>query len=184
MASYGTDTGNTQPQPQMPQMPPELVQLPQPEAVPQPQMPPQMGVPNVAPPRRRSPLLIIGIIVVALLLVCGGGGFLLFTVVINATQPVVDAGEVYLTALRDGDYNKAFNLSSQSLQQQVGNAQGLQTALSSKPVASWSITSRSINNGQGALSGTTTYKNGETGTVDMVLNKVGNNWKVSGVSLK
>jgi hypothetical protein len=140
------------------------------------------------PPRRRPTCLIIGIIVVVVLLVCGGGIALLtggiIAGVFTATQPVVDAGDAYMSALRDGNYNTAFNLSSQALKQEVGDAQGLQNALSAKQPQSWTFTSRNINNGQGSLSGTASYKDGSNGTVNIALVKEGNNWVVDGISLK
>ena len=128
--------------------------------------------------------MVIGIIVLALVLICGIGGALLVGGVLNATQPVFNAGEAYMAALRDGDYNRAYDLSSTVLQQEVGDAEGLLPALGAKQPASWSFTSRSIENNQGRLQGTTTYKNGETGTVDMALTQVGNDWKVSFLNLK
>jgi hypothetical protein len=137
-----------------------------------------------APRRGRSPLLIIGIIVLALILLCGVGGVALFTGVMNATQPVADAGEAYLTALRDGNYSRAYDLSSSALQQEAGDAEGLQAALGSKQLSGWSFTSRNISNNQGSLAGTTTYTNGETGTVEMALTQESNAWKVAGISLK
>ncbi len=190
MSSYGTNSGNNPPeqppqQPQMPpQMPPQQGYPAQQGYPPQQSYPPQMGAANIAPPRRRSPLLIIGIIVIVLLVLCGVGFFALFAVINTATQPVVDAGDAYMTALRDGNYTQAFNLSAPALQQQVTDAAGLQTALSSKQPTSWSWNSKSVNNDQGALSGTTSYKDGTTGTVDVALSKIGNDWKVTGISLK
>jgi hypothetical protein len=117
-------------------------------------------------------------------LICGIGGALLVGGVINATQPVANAGDAFMAALRDGDYNKAYDLSAPALQQEAGNAEGLQAALGTKPVASWNFTSRNISNNQGSLEGTTTYTDGSTGTVTMALTQVGNDWKVSGVSLR
>jgi hypothetical protein len=143
-----------------------------------------MGMVGAPPRRKRSPLLIIGGILLVLVLLCGGGIVLLVGGVLSATQPIANVGEAYMTALRDGDYNKAFSLSDPSLQAQVKGAEGLQAALGSKQVATWSFTSRNITNNQGGLSGTTTYKTGESGTVDVVLTQVGNDWKVSGISLK
>jgi hypothetical protein len=126
--------------------------------------------------------------VVVVLLVCGGGLALgvggIVGGVLSLTQPVADAGDAYMSALRDSDFNKAFSLSSQSLQQEAGNAQGLQTALAAKQPQSWTFTSRNINNNQGTLSGNATYKDGSTGTVDLVLVKEGNDWKVAGISMK
>ncbi|MDQ6693387.1 MAG: zinc ribbon domain-containing protein, partial [Chloroflexota bacterium] len=128
---------------------------------------PQMGVTGVVRKRRTSPCFIIGGIALALILLCGAGVIGLGLFVVNATQPVASAGDAYMTALRDGDYSKAFNLSAPALQQEATNAQGLQSALSSKQPATWSFTSRNISNGTGTLSGTTTYKTGSNGTVDM-----------------
>ncbi len=128
-------------------------------------------------------LIIVGIVVAAIL-VCVLAVFLLVGVVFTATQPVVDAGDAFMRALRDGDYNAAFDLSAPSLQAEAGNPAGIETALSFKQPASWSFTSRNINNNDGSLSGTTTYKDGSTGTVEMALTKVGNDWKVTGINLK
>lgn len=146
--------------------------------------PPAGAPPAAAPPRGRSPLLIIGGIVLALVLLCVVAGVLLVGGVLNATQPVADAGDAYMAALRDGDYSKAFDLSTSAVQQEVGDAEGLQAGLGGRQLASWIFTSRNISNGQGSLSGTATYTNGESGTVEMVLNQVGNDWKVAGLTLR
>jgi hypothetical protein len=200
MSNYGSESGppppgdqsniptggyTPAPGPPQPGLPPQPTQYGPPPGYAPPPGGPQMGMTGMAPPpRRRSPLLIIGIIVVAFLLLCGVGVALLIGGVFAATQPVANAGDAYMTALRDADYNKAFDLSTPSLQQEAGNADGLKAALSSKKPASWSFTSRNISNNQGSLSGTTSYADGTTGTVDMVLNQVGNDWKVAGISLK
>jgi hypothetical protein len=89
-----------------------------------------------------------------------------------------------MTALRDGDYSRAYDLSSRALQQEVGDAGGLEDALSAFQPASWSFTSRNITNNQGSLQGTTTYTNGETGTVEMALAQEGGEWKVTGINLR
>lgn len=187
MATYGSGPNDTPPgagpgQSQGGYTPPPL--QPQQTGYTPPPGGPPMAVTGVPPKRKRSPLLIIGGIVLVLVLLCVAGFAALGGLVLGATQPVANAGEAYMTALRDGDYSKAFDLSSTALQQEVGNAQGLQTGLSSKQPARWSFTSRNVSNNQGNLSGTTTYKDGTSGTVDMVLTQVGNDWKVAGVSMK
>lgn len=201
MTSYGPGPGGT-PQGGQPEVPggapappagagqpnqyaPPPGYAPPPAYTPPPGGPP-MGTTVTAPPppRGRSPLLVIGIIVLALVLICGIGGALLVGGLINATQPVANAGDAFMAALRDGDYNRAYDMSAPALQQDAGDAEGLQAALGTKPVASWSFTSRNISNNQGSLEGTTTYTDGSTGTVTMALIQVGNDWKVSGVSLR
>lgn len=152
-------------------------------------MPPPSGPPMASPPKsKRSPLLIACGIIVGLLLLCGIGGllggFALFNGVMNATQPIATSGETFMTALRDGDYNKAYGLCTPALQQELKSADDLKAAMTAKQPTSWSFTSRAINNGQGTLSGTTQYKDGSSGTVDLVLAQVGADWKISGASLK
>ena len=143
-----------------------------------------------APPseRKRSPILTILLVVLGVLIICGFGSALafgaLFGGVFAVTQPVVDAGDAYMRALRDGDYDTAFELSAPSLQQEAGNAAGIAAALSSKQPSTWSFNSRNINNNDGNVSGTTTYKDGTTGTVEISLTKIGNDWKVVGISLE
>ncbi len=118
MTSYGSESGGTPPgdQPSTPAPGPQPTQYSPPPGY----MPPpggmQTGVPGLAPARRRSPLLIIIGIVVGLLLLCGVGIALLIGGVLATTQPVVNAGDAYMTALRDGNYSKAFDLSASSLQ--------------------------------------------------------------------
>jgi hypothetical protein len=89
-----------------------------------------------------------------------------------------------MAALRDGNYSRAFDLSSPDLQDEVGDASGLEAALSAKQPATWTFTSRSISNNNGQLSGTATYKDGTSGTVDMALSKFDNAWKVVGINMK
>ncbi len=129
----------------------------------------------------------IGCAVVALLCVCTLGGIGIFTIIgANAySQPLADAGDAFLGALRDGNYAKAYSLCSTSLQRQFGNAQGLQRAVESsntKP-KSWSFSSRNVVNDNGTLQGNATLVGGE-GTVELGLVKVGDTWKIDDVSLK
>ena len=208
MSNYGSELGGPPPgdtpsgdQPNVPPgayTPPPGQPQPAPYAPPPPYAPPSGYVPPsgyapppggvqtgvTPPPRRRSPLRIILIIVVAFLLLCGIGVALLVGGIFAATQPVVNAGDAYMSALRDGDYNKAFNLSTPALQQELGSADNLKAAVGSKQPTSWNFTSRSIDNGQGSLSGTTTFTDGTNGTIDLGLSQVGNDWKVSGIQMK
>jgi len=184
MANYGPDPNNPQPPQIPPQVPPQQMPPQQMPPMQPPMQQPMMGAPMAPPPRRRSPLLIIGIVVVALIVVCAIGFFAIFGIALTATQPVVDAGNTYMTALRDGDYAKAFSMSTQTLQQQVGDAQGLQTAIGDQQPATWSFDSRNVNNDLGDLTGTATYKSGKSGPLHIQFNKVGNDWKVSFIQLQ
>jgi hypothetical protein len=129
-------------------------------------------------------LLIVGAVLLVLIVGC----VVLFGSIIGGaiglTQPAADAGDKFMAAVRDGDYNRAYDLSTPALQQEVGNADGLRQALESHAPATWTFLSRNINNDVAGLTGTTTYKDGSQGTVDMELRQVDGNWKVSFVDLK
>lgn len=183
-----------QPPPQYPpqaQYQPQYPQQPQPGAAPQYQpqyqQQPPLSTPPAPAPRGgggRRILLIVGGIVLLLVIGC----VVLFGSVIGAvfglTQPAVDAGDKFMAALRDGDYNRAYDLSHSSLQQQVGTADDLRQALELRAPATWSFTTRNINNGIATLQGSTTFKDGASGTVDMELRQESGAWKVSFVDLK
>lgn len=144
-------------------------------------------LPSVVPPvtaRRRSPFLIIGGVLLGLVVLCAViVGVVLFAVQ-GATQPIVDKGDAFLAAMRDNNYNQAFSLCTPALKQEVGDAQGLESALSSHQPSKWSFSSRNVENNTGSLSGSVTYADSSTGTVDIVLDKVGSDWLISGVNLK
>lgn len=183
------------PQPEQPRQPqqysPESGQPTQ--YVPQQAYAPPSGTPPYTPPpveapRKKSPLLLILAIVGGVIVLCVVGIIVfagsIFGGVMALTQPVVDAGDSYMSALRDGDYGRAFELSAPSLQDEVGNAAGLEDALGFKQPASWTFTSRSIRNGEGRVSGDTKYKAGDSGTVEIILTQINNEWKVLGISLR
>lgn len=123
-------------------------------------------------------LLCIGLIVLA---VAGGviGGLAL-------TQPAASTGDAFMTALKDGHYDQAYTLCSDNLQQEVGSIQRLEELIQSNNVqpTEWSFTSRNTSGDQAELSGSVTFTGKRSGTVRLVLEKVGNDWKVSGFHLK
>jgi hypothetical protein len=178
-------------QPDYGQYPPQGQQTQgQPPYQPQGQYPPTYqpqypaAVPT-APARRRSPWLFIGCgALLLLLLVCGGGGLLFYNGIQSATQPVANAGDAFMSALRDGDYSKAFALCTAAVQQEVTDAKGLEDVFGQYQPTSWNFTGRSIENNTGKLDGTVKYKTGESGTVHLEFENVGNAWKVSQASLK
>jgi hypothetical protein len=113
-------------------------------------------------------------------------GFVVFTLltVNTLTQPVVTAGDSFMNALKAGNYSAAFNLCTPDLQQQVGDANGLQAAMSVKQPTSWSWSSKSINNGLGSLEGSASFADGSKGTANLEFRQIGGDWKVSYANLK
>lgn len=123
-------------------------------------------------------LLCIGLIVLA---VAGGviGGLAL-------TQPAASTGDTFMTALKDGNYDQAYMLCSEGLQQEVGSVQRLEQLIKGGNVqpTKWSFTSRNTSGDQAELTGSVTFTGERSGTVQLVLEKVGSEWKVSGFHLK
>ena len=182
-----------QPQPYQPQatgyMPPAQADQPtQPGYTNAPQYPQPTPIITAPPPAKsgsgKKIALIVGGVLLGSLLLCGILFGSLFAGVMGLTQPAVDAGDKFMVALRDGDYDRAFELSTPSLQEEVGDPERLRDTLQSKQPTKWSFTSRNIQNDLATLRGTTTYANNESGQVEMELRKVGNDWKVSFINLE
>ncbi|MEO6457696.1 MAG: hypothetical protein ABIO92_05415 [Chloroflexia bacterium] len=185
---YQSESQPYQPQATGYTQPTQETQPAQPGYTDAPQYPQPAPVVTAPPPAKsgsgRKIALIVGGVLLGLLLLCGILFGSLFAGVMGLTQPAVDAGEKFMAALRDGNYDRAFELSTPSLQQEVGDAQMLRDALESKQPTKWSFTSRNIQNDIATLGGTTTYANNEPGQVEMELRKVGNDWMVSFINLK
>ena len=98
------------------------------------------------------------------------------------TEPAATAVESFMTALKNGDYAQAYALCAPSLQQEVGTPRGLQVAITNAKAQpkQWTFTSRNVSGDEGQLDGTATFASGREGTVRIVVQKVGNEWKVSG----
>jgi hypothetical protein len=130
----------------------------------------------LASPRRRWLLWVVGLgslaaIVVAFIVI-------LLLVLGSALQPVVTAGDNFMTALKTGDYAQAYALCTPDLQKELGSVAGTAALVQGHQPANWNWSSRSVRNGAGYLDGSLTYANGRTGTVHLVLNQVGKDWKI------
>lgn len=131
-------------------------------------------------------VLIIGAVLVVLCLCCAGIGVLAVVLGMGTTQPIVDVGDQFMTALKNEDYARAYALCAPSLQQELRNAQGLANLIRNARVqpVQWSYSSRNINNDQGQLDGTVTFTGNREGTLQLVLTQVNGVWKIAGFRLK
>ncbi len=96
------------------------------------------------------------------------------------TQPIVTAGDTFMTALQKGDYAEAHALCTPELQKEVNGVSGMATRVQNYRPAQWNWTSRSLRNGVGRVDGSFTQTNGKSGSVRLVFNQVGDVWMVSG----
>lgn len=185
----------SQQQPQYPPPQPPVSQPPQPSsqgyAPPQPQFPaqppyqqPVYQQPVVAPKKsNRNLFLILGGVLLLLVLGCVAFFGIIFVGIMGATQPMTNAGEAFMAALRDGNYSQAYNMCSPSLQSEVVDASGLEAALATTRPSKWSFSSSKVQSNTGQLDGSATLADGRQADLRLVLDKLGNDWKVSGARI-
>jgi len=105
---------------------------------------------------------------------------LIVSVVFWATGGITDAADDFFAAANEGNYERAYGLTSQQLQGQI-DAPGLEAFLIENGLdevteTSWS--SRSIQNDTGELEGTVTTQSGGTIPITMELIQEGEDWRI------
>ncbi len=143
---------------------------------------PNLAQPAYEAPKKKSKLgLILGIAGGAVVL-CVAFFLILFLVVLRVTAPAADVGEAFMVALRDGNYRAAYDMCTTDLQAEIGDADDLRALIEDSDAApvKWTFTSRNIRNDQAQLLGTGSFGGGQEADIEIVLNKEGNAWLVSG----
>jgi len=105
------------------------------------------------------------VIVMAALSACGVG---------DANKTADD----FMTALQGGNYEAAYGLLTPALQQELGDAEGLQAAIPGT-MSEWSFTDFSIENNTAAIQGTGQGPDG-TYLLGVVLENADGEWRVAG----
>lgn len=103
--------------------------------------------------------------------------------VMTLTRPVVDAGDTFMTALKQGDFPRAYALAAPELQRELGSAQDLAKRAEPERPASWGWSSRSIRNATGRVSGGYTRLDGVPRRAELVMRKVDGEWRVTAFRL-
>lgn len=120
------------------------------------------------------------------LIVIGGFaafGLILFFILSRALGPLVESGDQFMGALRDGDFQRAYSLSTPALQREIGDARRMGPNLGTYQPVEWSWSGRSIRNGIGQLQGSVTYRGGEGGRARLELHKIDGQWRVAAYRL-
>lgn len=130
----------------------------------------------LADSRRRWLLWVVGLGLMAAII--AGFVTVLIIVIGTLTQPVVNSGDAFMTALKTSNYAQAYALCTPELQRELGSVSGMETLVGTDQPTQWNWTSRSIRNGVGRLDGSLTYADGKTGTVHIEFTQVGNDWKI------
>jgi len=115
----------------------------------------------------KKALLTAGVLVVAMaaLSACGVG---------DANKTAND----FMTALKGGDYEAAYGMLSPTLQQEIGDAEGLQAAVPGT-MSEWSFTSFNVENNTATVQGTGQGPDGLY-EVGVVLENADGKWWVTG----
>lgn len=91
----------------------------------------------------------------------------------------------FMTALKGGDYAKAYDMCGADLQKELGSAQGLQNFIEKgnfQP-SSWNFTSTNVNNDRADVSGNAVMgSDNRAMTVSLVLSNASGSWKVIGIN--
>jgi hypothetical protein len=122
--------------------------------------------------------------VVGLLVLCGVIGGVAFFAANSLTSGMASAGETFMADLRDANYPDAYNMLTPEFQKQLGSADQFANGIKAVQPASWTFTSRQVQNNSGQLEGTTVLANGAQASLQLVLDQVGGAWKVSGINIQ
>jgi uncharacterized protein DUF4864 len=129
--------------------------------------------------RRRRNLRIALLVAVALALFVA----VLLFFVMTLTRPVVDVGDRFMTALKEGDFPRAYALATPALQRELGSAEDFAKRAGPERPASWSWSSRSIRNDTGRVSGAYTARDGRPSRAELVFHWVDGEWRVTAFRL-
>jgi hypothetical protein len=132
-------------------------------------------------PRWLMPLILA---VVGLLVLCGVFGGIAYFAANSLTQGMASTGETFMADLRDAKYPEAYNLLTPEFQQQIGSVDKFAGGMEAVHPASWTFTSRQVQNNSGQLDGTAKMTDGTEATLQLVLDQVGGAWKVSGINIQ
>lgn len=111
---------------------------------------------------------VVLVLMMASLAACSGGD-------------INEAANAFMTALDDGDYAAAYDLTGPQLQAEIGSAEGLQAALPGA-LSEWKFNSISQDNNTATMDGTGTGPDGKAYAVSVYLVNVDDAWKVEGYS--
>ena len=135
--------------------------------------------------------IIIGLVGLLFLCVCGCVAIFAVTggaigTIFSQVAAPAGVGAQFMGNVIAGDYNAAYDLCGSSLKRELGSAANLGKRISdarAKPV-SFVPSSTNLNNDRLEMSGTATFDGGRNGTFELVIEKDGNDWKVTGFNLK
>jgi hypothetical protein len=145
-----------------------------------------IAAPLVKPAAGRSPLQWVAIGCGGLLVLGVVFGAVLFFFVSGVTGPAKTAGDGFMGALRDGNYQAAYDMGSPGFQKDAVSVANLQRVVEGGGVkpTEWSFNSTNVDGDTGAMDGTATVAGGKKASASVSVVKVDGVWKVSSFDLK
>ena len=143
--------------------------------------PSEISPTSAAATRRRPrwlmwPMLLVPLAALLTLVVaCALSIVLLATTLV---QPIVSVGDDFMAALSANNDAQAYALCTPGLQKELSGVAGLSSLARDYRPAQWSWSTRSIRNGVGRLEGSYTATVGHSGTVELILRQVDNDWRI------
>lgn len=123
---------------------------------------------------RKSILMLVLYVTAGLALLAG----ILYFVLSAVLRPIIDTGESFMAAVRDGDMRRAYALSTPALQQRVGDQAGMEATIGNHRPRSWSWSQRKNRNGIGYLIGSADFGGAGEGNVSLELRGVDGEWRI------
>jgi hypothetical protein len=100
--------------------------------------------------------------------------------VVNEITSISDAGNAFMTALKDGDHAASWDMLAVNVQEEIGSPEAWAEWASIRNFPEWKFTNTEFENTTGQMDGEATL-DGVTYTVTLIFDKVDDAWKVSGI---
>jgi len=128
------------------------------------------------PSRGRLGTGILIAVLLASLAIFGAG--LLF-ILMGGPDPLVEAGDRFMTALRDGNYAQAYRQTAPNLQRGLGSVEGLRAAVVGYRPTDWRWAEPAIPDSEGFLEGAATFPVDPVGSAELRFRKIDGQWRVT-----
>ena len=108
---------------------------------------------------------------------------------VDAGKDLADQGNAFMTALKDGDFQAAYDQMTPELQQEIGSVTDLQNMIvdNAATPTKWSLSSVNMSTeeglNKGTLEGSVDYADGKSGTVNLEYVQQDGAWKMLSFSL-
>ena len=132
--------------------------------------------------KRFTTLYIVSTILLCILFVTACG-------VVKSTQALTDSANNFMTALKDGDYQAAYDLFVPELQSEVGSVENLQAMIVDNLAqpSEWTFSAVNASTADEAttakVEGSVTYQDGKEGAVTLEFLKSGEEWLLTSFNL-